>query len=100
MKSSNEISGVQPKLAPVLGNFYPLPILWDDASAPKEVEGAALFKSEASARWFVKKHRAELVKAEAVAIWTGRFIVHPGRVQQFAKEVSFRAMAGYVKAGV
>jgi hypothetical protein len=64
---------------PILGGFVPIAALWDGGAV------GALFPSETSARWFIRTNRAELVKAEAIAIHAGRMLAHPGRFEQVAQ---------------
>ena len=74
-----------PKLTPVFGAFFPLPALWTEA------ENSPLFNSEYSARWFLRKHRAALCEAQAIAIFTGRTLVNPVKFAQVAEKVAIEA---------
>ena len=67
---------------PILGGFIPLAALWDEGS------DASLFPSEASARWFIRIHRAALTEARAIAIHAGRTYVHRERFEAVAQQVA------------
>lgn len=69
--------------SPVLGEFQALDTLW--------TREGALFLSEQSARWFIRSNRLALVESEAIAIHTGRTLVHPERFLQVAEKVALKA---------
>lgn len=71
------------KGAAALGDFLPFESLWDEG-------GAGIFRSEQSARWFVRNHRPALVEGEAIAIHAGRMLVHPQRFSDVAMSVALR----------
>jgi hypothetical protein len=63
-----------------MAEFQPLKLLWEGANPP--------YPSEFSARWFIRKTRAELAAAQAIAIQRGRMMVHPQRFAQVAEQVA------------
>lgn len=91
MKQSNTTHAESPAYQPVLGDFFPLQILFD------EREKSAPFTSEQSCRWFLRQHRSELVRAQAIAIHAGRMIVNPDRVRTVALEVAKAAAQASAK---
>ena len=64
-----------------LAGFEPLPTLWNGP--------AALYPSEQSARWAVRKLAPELAKAEAVAVHRRALLVHPQRFAEVAEREAF-----------
>jgi hypothetical protein len=73
-----------------MGGFVPLPALWTP-------ERGALFPSKPSARWFLSRHRQELLEAQALAMHAGRMLVHPARVEAVALKVALAAAANSAK---
>lgn len=72
---------------PIFGEFYPLETLWaEDASEP-------IFASEAAARWFLRNNKLALAEAQAIAIHTGRILVHTARFNAVAQAVALRNAA-------
>jgi hypothetical protein len=53
----------------VLSRYVPIRSLWEGPSAP--------YRSEQSARWQLRQHRAELAAASALAYDRGRLLVDP-----------------------
>lgn len=53
----------------VLPQYVPIRTLWEGPSAP--------YRSEQSARWQLRQHRAELAAASALAYDRGRLLVDP-----------------------
>lgn len=74
----------QVTLPPVLAEFQPMRSLWEGSPA--------LYPSQSSARWELRKLRAELAQAQAVALHRGRILVHP---QRFVEVVERAALAGF-----
>jgi hypothetical protein len=72
--------------APILGGFVPFAALWDEGAT------SPLFPSESSARWFVRAHRAELVRDQALALHAGRMLVHRERFEAVAQRIAIRAV--------
>jgi hypothetical protein len=66
-----------------LGGFIALQSLWDAEAAP-------LFPSESSARWFIRTHREALVDAQAIAIHTGRTLIHLERFEAVVQRVALQ----------
>jgi hypothetical protein len=91
MTKRNTTHAETPAYQPVLGDFFSLPILFD------ERDQKAIFPSEQSARWFLRQHRSELVKAQAIAIHAGRMLVNPDRVRAVAIEVAMAAAQASAK---
>jgi hypothetical protein len=65
-----------------MAEFQPFGVLWGDANAP--------YPSEPSARWAIKKLRAELVEAQAIAYHCGALMIHPHRFAQVAELAAIR----------
>ncbi len=67
---------------PFLSEFKPMSWLWEN-SPP-------IYPSEHSARWAMKNPmlRELLMKANAVAVHRGRFLVHPERFAKAAEELA------------
>lgn len=90
-------SNIPPYIAPrrggpVLGEFHPLESLWTVTDV------SALFRSEQSARWFLRSHRSALVAGRAIAIHAGRMLVHPQRFTDVAMAVALRLAEDSLKS--
>jgi hypothetical protein len=70
--------------APILDGFVPLAATWSGADAP-------LFPNEASARWFLRDNKLELIDSEALAYHTGRVFVHRERFEQVVRRVAIES---------
>jgi hypothetical protein len=66
-----------------LPGFLPFPVAW----TPGE---AQIFASEASARWFMRNHKNELVQAEAIALHAGAWHFDPVKFAAVARAVALR----------
>ena len=67
---------IEDVMRPVVGQFYPLGVLWE-GNFP-----GLRFPSEGAARWFIRGNRDALVRAKALVLDSGRWLVNPER---FAK---------------
>ncbi|MGE0358927.1 MAG: hypothetical protein AB7P08_18630 [Burkholderiales bacterium] len=70
------------ELESIPGGYLPLSILWTAG------ETAARFHSEASARWYLRDHYAELAKARALALDCRRLYIHPERFDAVREEIA------------
>lgn len=91
MKTSSRKPESSPVLGaeyrPILGGFLPLETLWaEDAPQP-------IFPSQGAARWFLRKNKLALAEAQAIAIHTGRILVHTARFNAVAEAVALRNAA-------
>lgn len=73
---------------PILGGFVAWQCLWDESA-----DGGALFPTEPAARWFIRKNRAALVQAGAIAIHCRRMYVHREKFETVARELALQAAA-------
>lgn len=77
----------QQQFIPALGEgFVPIAEIWEGGPS-----GPPFFPSELSARFFLKKHRLDLIELEAIAYYLGRLYVHDGRLRDLLKRVSLEA---------
>ena len=67
---------------PILGGFVPIETLWDGGTRP------ALFRSEMSARWFVRINRAALIESKAIARFAARTYIHRERFEEVAQRIA------------
>lgn len=77
---SNTKRGEAPR---ALGEFRPMTDLWNGDQA--------LFPSEQSARWALRKHREPLVAQSALAMFRGRTMYHPQRFSAVIESEAIRA---------
>lgn len=70
---------------PFMADFVPLKQLWEGASAP--------YPSEYSARWALRKLRAELAQTQAVALHRNNLLVHPARFAEVAQRAAIEAFS-------
>ena len=77
----------KPQQQSILGGFFPISTLWETGEKP------ALFRSELSARWFLRSHREELAESQAIALHAGRLYVHLERFEALALRIAVRDAA-------
>lgn len=82
---SKKVKEQQPQS--ILGGFVPISCLWRVGAKP------ALFRSELSARWFLRSHREELAESQAIALHAGRLYVHLERFEALALRIAVRDAA-------
>lgn len=71
---------------PILGGFFPLSVLWQRVG-----EGPPLFRSENAAKWFLRIHREEVVRAQALARYGGQSYVHLSRFEPLLERIALEA---------
>ncbi len=69
---------------PVLPGFVPLSHAWDGGMNPP------FFRSEWSARYFVRVNRNELIRAQAMARLSSVTYMHPERFRKLMLEAAIR----------
>jgi hypothetical protein len=72
-----------PASPPMLPGFEPLAILYEGEQA--------MYPSEHSAQWALRKLRRKLVEAGAIALLCGRIYVHPQRLAQVVEADAIEA---------
>ena len=70
---------------PFLEGFFPFRQLYEGRQP--------LHDSEQSARWWVRKHKGQLVQAQAVALHRGALMVHLERYAKLAEQEAFAQFA-------
>ena len=79
---------VAEELRPILGDCVPTRALW----CPDGARQKQMFASEASALWFIRNHRDELIGAKAICKHANQHLIHFERFEKVAEAVALRAV--------
>jgi len=74
----------------MLPDFQSIHVLWRGSNPP--------FPSEQSARWQLRELRPQLAEAGALAIFRGRYFVHPARFVEVIQRVAIEAARARAKS--